>query len=174
MGTKHTYPKHTEISSPLGPLTLVADGPFLTGIFFPGHWHMPPREFFGEPVDASDGLFALTAVQLGEYFRGVRTQFTLPYRADGNDFQKRVWALLERIPYGTTVTYGELAAELGEPAMAQAVGTAVGRNPLSVVIPCHRVIGRDGSLTGYAGGLANKRTLLDLEEPATVKESRLF
>jgi len=166
--------RHTTIASPLGPLTLVADGSRLTGIFFVGHWHMPPKEFFGELAAANDELFALAAIQLDEYFRGTRTHFDLPYRADGNDFQQRVWGLLERIPYGTTVTYGELAAELGQPGMAQAVGSAVGRNPLSIVIPCHRVIARNGSLTGYAGGLANKRSLLDLEEPDTVKENRLF
>lgn len=166
--------RHTTLDSPLGPLTLVADGSWLTGIFFPNHWHMPPKEYFGDPVPPEDELFVLTAVQLGEYFRGIRTHFDLPYRADGNDFQKRVWARLEQVPFGTTVTYGDLAAELGEPAMAQAVGSAVGRNPLSIVIPCHRVVGKDGSLTGYAGGLDNKRKLLDLEEPDTVKEGRLF
>ena len=100
--------------------------------------------------------------------------FDVPFKASGNPFQQRVWARLEEIPYGETVSYGELATELGDRNLSQAVGSAVGRNPLSIVIPCHRVVGSDGKLTGYAGGLDNKRFLLDLEEPAAAKESKLF
>ncbi len=167
-------PRHSTLASPLGRLTLVADGDFLKGIFFDGHWHMPPQEFFGNPAASDDALFSLVGQQLDEYFRGARSSFEIPYRADGKDFQQRVWTRLEKIPYGTTVTYGQLAAELGDPGLAQAVGAAVGRNPISILIPCHRVVGHDGRLTGYAGGLENKRALLDLEAPECDRESRLF
>jgi methylated-DNA-[protein]-cysteine S-methyltransferase len=166
--------RHTTIVSPLGQLTLTARDGFLTGIFFEDHWHMPPSEFFGEAVLAEDPLFRQTAIELGEYLRGERTVFDLPFRASGNPFQERVWARLEQIPYGETVSYGELAAGLGDRNLSQAVGSAVGRNPLSIVIPCHRVVGHDGRLTGYAGGLDNKRFLLELEEPLAAKESKLF
>ena len=166
--------RHTIIESPLGALTLTSRDRVLSGIFYEGHWHMPPKEFFGERAAPSNRVFAPAVAQLREYLRGERTAFELEYQAQGNDFQERVWARLEHIPYGETVSYGALAAELGDPNLAQAVGSAVGRNPLSIVIPCHRVVGSDGRLTGYAGGLANKRFLLELEEPATVKESKLF
>ncbi|MBO1267975.1 methylated-DNA--[protein]-cysteine S-methyltransferase [Arthrobacter cavernae] len=166
--------RHTIIDSPLGQLTLVADGGILKGIFFEGHWHMPPPEYFGTAVPPEDPVLARAAAELDEYFHGERTGFDFPYKASGNPFQEKVWARLDLIPFGETVSYGEIAAELGDPNLAQAVGSAVGRNPLSIVVPCHRVVGRDGSLTGYAGGLENKRFLLDLEEPAAVKESKLF
>ncbi|MFH5879248.1 methylated-DNA--[protein]-cysteine S-methyltransferase [Arthrobacter sp. NA-172] len=166
--------RHTTIDSPLGQLTLTAQGDLLTGIFFEGHWHMPPPEFFGETVPAEDALFREAATELGEYLRGERTGFGVPFKASGNPFQERVWARLEHIPYGETVSYGDLATELGDRNLSQAVGSAVGRNPLSIVIPCHRVVGHDGRLTGYAGGLDNKRFLLELEEPLAAKESKLF
>jgi methylated-DNA-[protein]-cysteine S-methyltransferase len=166
--------RHTTIDSPLGQLTLTARDESLTGIFFEGHWHMPPSEFFGEGVSAEDPVFQQAARELGEYLSGERTVFDVPFQVSGNPFQQRVWARLEHIPYGETVSYGELATELGDRNLSQAVGSAVGRNPLSIIIPCHRVVGRDGRLTGYAGGLDNKRFLLDLEEPASAKESKLF
>ncbi|WP_115788395.1 methylated-DNA--[protein]-cysteine S-methyltransferase [Arthrobacter silvisoli] len=166
--------RHTIIESPLGALTLTSRDGVLSGIFYEGHWHMPPEEFFGVRADSADPVFAPAVAQLREYLAGERTTFGLEYRARGNEFQERVWARLEDIPYGATVSYGALAAALGDPNLAQAVGSAVGRNPLSIVIPCHRVVGSDGRLTGYAGGLANKRFLLELEEPAAVKESKLF
>lgn len=166
--------RHTTIESPLGQLTLTARGGLLTGIFFEGHWHMPPPEFFGGAAPAGDPLFQQIAAELGEYLAGERTVFDVPFKASGNPFQERVWARLQQIPYGETVSYGELATELGDRNLSQAVGSAVGRNPLSVVIPCHRVVGHDGRLTGYAGGLDNKRFLLELEEPAAAKESKLF
>lgn len=166
--------RHTTIDSPLGQLTLTARGGLLTGIFFEGHWHMPPSEFFGDAVPDGDPLFQQTAAELDEYLLGKRTVFGVPFKAFGNPFQERVWARLEKIPYGETVSYGELATELGDRNLSQAVGSAVGRNPLSIVIPCHRVVGHDGRLTGYAGGLDNKRFLLELEEPGAVKESKLF
>jgi len=166
--------RHTTLDSPLGQLTLTARGDFLTGIFYEGHWHMPPPDYFGEPTTIKDPVFAHTQRELEEYLNGQRTEFDVPFEARGNTFQERVWARLEHIPFGETVTYGELAAELGDPNLAQAVGSAVGRNPVSIIIPCHRVVGRKGQLTGYAGGLRNKRFLLELEEPASVREGKLF
>jgi methylated-DNA-[protein]-cysteine S-methyltransferase len=151
---------HTTIDSPIGELTLVARDGVLSGIYFPGHWHMPAPEVFGTPVE--DG-FEQAREQLGEYFAGARTEFELETTVVGEEFQRRVWALIDRIPYGRTTTYGEMAEELGDPVLAREVGSAVGRNPLSIVVPCHRVVGKDGKLTGYAGGLERKRFLLELE-----------
>ncbi len=166
--------RHTIIESPLGALTLTSRDGVLSGVFYEGHRHMPAEAFFGDRVAPGDPVFTPAVAQLREYLRGDRTAFGLEYQVSGNTFQERVWARLEDIPYGETVSYGTLAAELGDPNLAQAVGSAVGRNPLSIIIPCHRVVGSDGRLTGYAGGLANKRFLLELEEPAAVKESKLF
>lgn len=151
---------HTTIDSPIGELTLVARDGVLSGIYFPGHWHMPTSEVFGTCVE---GGFEQTREQLGEYFTGKRTEFKLATRVVGDEFQQRVWELIDRIPYGQTTTYGEMAGELGDPMRAREVGSAVGRNPLSIVTPCHRVVGKDGKLTGYAGGLERKRFLLELE-----------
>jgi methylated-DNA-[protein]-cysteine S-methyltransferase len=151
---------HTKIESPIGELTLVAMNGVLSGIYFPGHWHMPAPEVFG--THAEHG-FELAQQQLGEYFAGERTEFELATTISGEEFQRRVWKLIDRIPYGETTTYGEMAQELGDPARAREVGSAVGRNPLSIVIPCHRVVGKDGKLTGYAGGLERKRYLLEVE-----------
>jgi methylated-DNA-[protein]-cysteine S-methyltransferase len=151
---------HTVASTPLGDLTLVADDGVLTGVFFPHHWHRPDPAGFGERDDTG---FAAVLAQLEEYLAGQRTSFDLPVRADGDEFQHRVWDLIAAIPYGETASYGELARRLGDGAAAKDVGSATGRNPLSVVVPCHRVVGKDGSLTGYAGGLKRKRFLLDLE-----------
>lgn len=166
--------RHTTMDSPLGQLTLTASGKFLTGIFYEGHWHMPPPDHFGVPTGLEDPVFAHTRHELGEYLGGHRTVFNVPLQAHGNPFQEKVWARLQDIPFGETVSYGGLAVELGDPHLAQAVGSAVGRNPVSIIIPCHRVVGRKGQLTGYAGGLRNKRYLLELEEPAAVKEGKLF
>jgi methylated-DNA-[protein]-cysteine S-methyltransferase len=153
---------HATIDSPLGSLTLVSRDGVLAGLYFPGHWYPPPAGALGVPAESG---FEQVERQLGEYFAGERTEFELPTVARGDEFQRRVWELIERIPYGATITYGEMAAELGDPTLARRVGGAVGRNPLSVIVPCHRVVGRDGSLTGYAGGLERKRFLLDLEAP---------
>ncbi|MDI2035210.1 methylated-DNA--[protein]-cysteine S-methyltransferase [Paenarthrobacter nitroguajacolicus] len=166
--------RHTTLDSPLGQLTLTARGEFLTGIFYEGHWHMPPPDYFGEPTSIEDPVFARTRSELSEYLGGHRTEFHVPFETSGNPFQEKVWARLQHIPFGETVSYGELAAELGDPNLAQAVGSAVGRNPISIIIPCHRVVGRKGQLTGYAGGLPNKRFLLELEEPDSVREGKLF
>ena len=151
---------HTTIDSPIGDLTLVASDGVLSGIYFPGHWHMPALEVFGTRVESG---FEQIQQQLAEYFAGGRTEFELATSVTGEEFQRRVWELIDRIPYGQTTTYGEMAQELGDPALAREVGAAVGRNPLSIVVPCHRVVGKDGKLTGYAGGLERKRFLLELE-----------
>lgn len=151
---------HTTIDSPIGELTLVASDGVLSGIYFPGHWHMPATEVFGTRVESG---FEQAREQLIEYFAGERTEFELVTTVAGGEFQQRVWELIDRIPYGQTTTYGEMAHELGDPALAREVGAAVARNPLSIIVPCHRVVGKDGKLTGYAGGLERKRFLLELE-----------
>jgi methylated-DNA-[protein]-cysteine S-methyltransferase len=164
---------HTTVDSPVGELTLVAREGALSGLYFPGHWYLPDPTTFG--IRSGSG-FEQARQQLDEYFAGERTSFELPTSTTGNSFQQRVWKLIDAIPYGETTTYGELARELGDGSQARAVGAAVGRNPLSVIVPCHRVVGKDGTLTGYAGGLERKRFLLDLEAPAGVaaSTSRLF
>lgn len=166
--------RHATVATGLGDLTMIADGSALVAIYFPGHWHLPPESAYGELVDADDPVFAHTAQELEEYLAGERTAFDVEVRTSGDEFSERVWARLKEIPYGATTTYGAIARELGNPRLAQRVGQCVGRNPVSVIIPCHRVVGADGSLTGYAGGLDRKRRLLDLEEPADAAESRLF
>jgi methylated-DNA-[protein]-cysteine S-methyltransferase len=151
---------HTRIATPLAELTLVADEGVLCGVYYPGHWTRPDRATFGE--SSSQG-FAEVERQLREYLAGSRTVFELPTRAVGDDFQRRVWERVAAIPYGQTTTYGEIARDLGDPSLAREVGAAVGRNPLSIVVPCHRVVGKGGKLRGYAGGLERKQFLLDLE-----------
>jgi len=152
--------QHTVLATRLGQLTLVRRGDRLTGLYFPHHWHMPDRASFGPREDAG---FAEAGRQLTGYLAGTRTSFELPLEPDGTEFQLRVWELVSQIPYGQTTTYGDLARRLGGDATPQEVGAAVGRNPLCVLIPCHRVLGSTGKLTGYAGGLHRKRLLLDLE-----------
>jgi len=167
--------RHAVIDSLLGALTLVADHDALIGLYFRHHWYRPAADVFGPRVDPdSDDLLANARTQLTEYLAGDRADFDLPIRLHGNEAQHRVWHLLTTIPYGDTVTYGELAAALADGTTAQEVGQAVGRNPLSIVVPCHRVVGKNGQLTGYAGGLKRKQVLLELEEPAEVREARLF
>jgi methylated-DNA-[protein]-cysteine S-methyltransferase len=162
---------HTTIQSGLGDLTVVARGGLVTGLYFPHHWHAPDQSAFGEYADAGfDGMRR----QLDEYLGGERREFDVPVRATGSPFQEQVWELISQIPYGTTVSYGELARELGGGTMAREVGAAVGRNPVSILIPCHRVVGAGGALTGYAGGLRRKRLLLDLEQNVVGRAARLF
>ena len=151
---------HTVVATRLGDLTIVRDGELLTGVYYPHHWYKPSPASFGPRTGEG---FEQAAGQLGEYLDGTRTEFDLPLDARGSDFQRRVWELIAEIPYGQTATYGELARRLGGDANARDVGGAVGRNPLSILIPCHRVVGSTGKLTGYAGGLTRKRALLDLE-----------
>jgi methylated-DNA-[protein]-cysteine S-methyltransferase len=167
--------RHAVIDSALGELTLVGDDDALTGLYFQHHWYRPSADTFGPRVDAkSDDLFANAQTQLSDYLAGLRTDFDLPITLHGDKAQHRVWDLLTTIPYGNTVTYGELAAVLADGITAREVGQAVGHNPLSIVVPCHRVVGRNGQLTGYAGGVERKQFLLELEEPAEAREARLF
>ena len=161
----------TTTGSPIGELTLVADDRRLTGVYFSRHWYRPDPASFG--CRAQTG-FEEVRRQLDEYFAGERQSFALPIDARGDEFQCRVWELIGAIPYGQTATYGELARELGGRVLAKDVGAAVGRNPLSLIVPCHRVVGKDGRLTGYAGGLARKRFLLDLEQSAAGHPGMLF
>ncbi|MGD9484642.1 methylated-DNA--[protein]-cysteine S-methyltransferase [Streptomyces sp. TRM70308] len=151
---------HTVVDTPIGPLTLVAADGVLCGLYVHDQRHRPPQETFGVPDPAG---FAEAREQLAEYFAGERTEFTVPLALSGTPFQRTVWAALCAIPYGETVGYGELAARLGRPRAARAVGLANGRNPVSIIVPCHRVVGAGGALTGYGGGLDRKRLLLDLE-----------
>jgi methylated-DNA-[protein]-cysteine S-methyltransferase len=162
---------HTRIDSPLGELTVVADHGLVVGLYFPQHWYMPDRKSFGE---FSELGFEDVGRQLGEYFARRRRQFDLPLDPHGEDLQQRVWSLVRQVPYGETSTYGELARGLGDGTSPQEVGAAVGRNPLSVLVPCHRIVGRGGKLTGYAGGLERKRALLELEAAATEVQARLL
>jgi methylated-DNA-[protein]-cysteine S-methyltransferase len=164
-------PTHTTIASRLGDLTVVARDGAVTGLYFPHHWYLPDRASFGERNDA---WFHHVRDQLAGYLAGDRRRFDVPVRARGDEFQQRVWELISRIPYGETVSYGELARDLADGATAQQVGAAVGRNPVSILIPCHRVVGAGGKLTGYAGGLQRKRLLLDLERGVARPPSRLF
>jgi methylated-DNA-[protein]-cysteine S-methyltransferase len=169
------HDRHAVADTAIGELTLVASGDALSGVYYPQHWVRPERAALGEEVPLErDPLLLSAARQLEEYLAGRRVAFDIPTVTRGDDFQERVWALLRRIPFGQTTSYGELAAQLGGASLARMVGRAVGRNPLSIVVPCHRVIGKNGALTGYAGGLERKRFLLDLEAPAEAKAERLF
>jgi methylated-DNA-[protein]-cysteine S-methyltransferase len=154
---------HVTVPSPVGPLTIVAEGGKITGLYMDAQRHAPAPESFGLPADPAEEPFAAAAAQLQAYFDGGLTEFDLPLSPAGTEFQRRVWAGLRAIPYGETVSYGELASRLGSPAASRAVGLANGKNPIAIVVPCHRVIGSDGSLTGYGGGLDRKRFLLALE-----------
>jgi methylated-DNA-[protein]-cysteine S-methyltransferase len=159
-----TSTRHIIIESPLGPLTLVREDDGLTGLYFRGHWTRPDRSAFGPRVGQSDDHgFDEAVAQLAEYLAGRRREFDLPLIPHGSAEAHAVWRLIAEIPYGGTTTYGTLASQLGSQATPRDVGWYVAHNPLSILIPCHRVVGADGSLTGYAGGLKRKRHLLELE-----------
>ena len=150
--------RYSILPTPIGELQLTADDDgALTAVSLPGR-HPDPG-----PWERDDAHLAAARGQLTEYFAGERTAFELPLRPAGGPFQLRVWEALQAIPYGETTSYGALARALGAPGAARAVGAANGANPIAIVVPCHRVIGASGALTGYAGGLACKRALLDLE-----------
>lgn len=151
---------HTVIDSPYGPLTLVATDDVLSGLYMTEQRHRPPEETFG---DRDPAPFEEAVRQLHDYFAGERTDFDVPLCLTGTDFQRTVWAELRRIPYGERRSYGELAESIGAPAAARAVGLANGKNPIGIIVPCHRVVGANGSLTGYGGGLPRKQRLLDFE-----------
>ncbi len=149
---------HTFFDSPVGPLLLLSDGRALTGLF------MNDPSVPEESVRDDDATpFPMVKAQLTEYFAGERTEFDVPLALKGTTFQRVVWAHLRDIPYGATISYGELARRIKEPKASRAVGAANGKNPISIIVPCHRVIGASGKLTGYGGGLPNKKILLDLE-----------
>jgi methylated-DNA-[protein]-cysteine S-methyltransferase len=154
---------HGVLASPIGPLTVVATDEALCGLYFAAHKRLPDPESFGR---RSDDGFEGVRDQLAGYFAGERTTFDLDLRLLGDPFKQKVWALLREIPYGERRSYGDLARLLGDRNLAQAVGHANALNPISIVVPCHRVVAADGNLTGYAGGLERKRFLLDLEAPA--------
>jgi len=147
----------TTIPSPCGELVAISDGESITSLEFPGRGPSPA----GAKHD--DGPFRELRAQIDAYFAGERRRFELPLAAIGTPFQRAVWAALVAIPYGATTTYGELARVIGRPAAVRAVGAANGANPIAIVVPCHRVIGKDGTLTGYGGGLPRKELLLGLE-----------
>jgi len=151
-----------QLDSPLGPLLAAATSIGLAGLWFDGQAHHPGA--LDAPKDAHQPFIAMAREQLARYWRADGpARFDMPLDAQGTPFQKAVWQALLQIPSGTTSSYGEVAQRAGAPRAVRAVGAAIGRNPLSIVIPCHRVLGRDGSLTGYAGGLARKQHLLQLE-----------
>jgi methylated-DNA-[protein]-cysteine S-methyltransferase len=157
---------HTVMPSPIGPLTVVReDGALVRLAMSPAAALLPD-----ERGERSDDGFDDVVAQIGEYFAGERTAFDLSLRPAGSGFELAVWGQLTRIPYGETRSYGFVAKAVGEPGGAQAVGAANGRNPLAIVVPCHRVIGADGALVGFGGGLPRKRFLLDLEQ----RGDRLF
>ncbi len=154
----------TQFDTPLGRMLVTASGQGITGVYFVGQKYEP--EIHLDPSHDSDLAFLVVARrQIEEYFRAARTQFTVPLAPQGTPFQLRVWHALLEIPFGETRTYRDLAERLGSPSASRAVGAAIGRNPISIIVPCHRVLGTDGSLTGYAGGLDRKRALLALERP---------
>ena len=154
---------HAILPSPIGPLTLVAEAGHLTALYLDAQRHRPDEDSLGSPGDPAAAPFAAAARQLADYFARQLTEFDLPLAPAGTEFQRRVWAALQAIPYGQTWSYAQLAEKIGRASAVRAVGLANGKNPIAVVIPCHRVIGSDGSLTGYGGGLDRKRFLLDME-----------
>jgi methylated-DNA-[protein]-cysteine S-methyltransferase len=151
---------HTMVDSPVGPLTLAAVDGVLSGLYMNLQRHRPMEETFGAPDPTP---FHEVIRQLAEYFGGQRTDFDVPMTLAGTPFQRTVWAALREIPYGQTRSYGELAEQIGRPGAARAVGLANGRNPIGIIVPCHRVVGATGSLTGYGGGLERKQYLLEFE-----------
>ena len=168
--------RHGLVPTSLGELLLVADGDALTGLYFSDHKYPPNPDDIGEDLgfEPEDATFAQAARELREYLAGERREFEIAVVPRGDDFSQQVWEILLAIPYGETRTYGWIAERLGNRALAQRVGQSVGHNPVSIIIPCHRIVGADGSLTGFAGGLERKRTLLALEEPPAEEAGRLF
>jgi methylated-DNA-[protein]-cysteine S-methyltransferase len=152
--------RYTSMHSPIGELLLLGDGDALCGLYM--QEGRKPVEI-APRWERSAAPFADVQAQLREYFAGERVAFDTPLAMSGTPFERRVWRALTDIPYGETVSYGEIATRVGQPSAARAVGLANGRNPIAVIVPCHRVIGANGTLTGYGGGLERKRLLLELE-----------
>lgn len=151
--------------SPQGRMLLVADAQSLVGVYFDGQKHVPRPET-GSRQDPRHRPLREAKRQLAEYFAGERRQFALTLAAEGTPFQRSVWRAIATVGYGETISYGELARRAGCPGSARAAGAATGRNPIGIIVPCHRIVGSNGSLTGYAGGLGRKRALLALETGA--------
>lgn len=167
--------RHLMIETDLGPITLVARDEAITGLYFRHHVRRPPQATFGPEVDIpTDPLLGEAVRQLCDYLAGRRSEFDLPLAAEGGAFQHAVWDIVKSIRRGDKTTYGRIAEQLGDRRLAQKVGQAVGANPLCIFVPCHRVVGSQGSLTGYAGGLQYKRALLELEESPQTSAGRLF
>jgi methylated-DNA-[protein]-cysteine S-methyltransferase len=156
--------EHFYADSPVGDLLLLKTDGMLSGLYLPNYRH-GPKDVPGTRVYSG---FEEEVRQLHEYFAGQRTDFDLPLYLEGTPFQRSVWQMLETIPYGQTWSYKQLAEALHNPAGTRAVGAANGRNPISIIVPCHRVIGANGCLTGYGGGLSNKEFLLALESPIRI------
>ncbi|MFT3838734.1 MAG: methylated-DNA--[protein]-cysteine S-methyltransferase [Myxococcaceae bacterium] len=149
------------MTSPVGPLRLFADDEALVGVYFSKTKDEPPE---GAKQVKSHPMLDRAERELREYFAGKRKDFDVPLRPQGTDFQRQVWKQLSRIPFGERISYAELAKRIGNPKAMRAVGSANGCNPIPIIVPCHRVVGADGSLTGFGGGIANKRILLDHEQ----------
>jgi methylated-DNA-[protein]-cysteine S-methyltransferase len=160
---------YTTVDSPIGELLLTGDGHALHGLYM----QAGRRKRIDPDWKRADEPFAAVARQLAEYFAGERREFDVPLVLNGPPFQRQAWHALREIPYGETVSYGEQARRIGQPDAARAVGAANGQNPIAVIVPCHRVIGADGSLTGFGGGLERKRLLLDLEADAVSGAMRM-
>jgi methylated-DNA-[protein]-cysteine S-methyltransferase len=163
IGGKEMTTFYTFFDSPVGRLQLTSNGSSLTGLYMLEHKHGPDAAGGWQMNDNAEPL-AETARQLGDYFKGSLRTFNLPVLMHGTDFQRSVWKELSLIPFGETISYGELACRVGNANASRAVGLANGRNPISIIVPCHRVIGANGTLTGYGGGLDRKAKLLDWEK----------
>lgn len=150
----------SELDSPVGSLTLVGDGEALMGLYMHDQRHRPELP---EGAERHDRAFSEAREQLRAYFNGKLQEFDLPLHSEGTTFQRSVWRALQKIPYGVTQSYGELAQRIGKPGASRAVGLANGKNPIGIIVPCHRVIGANGTLTGYGGGLERKQWLLEHE-----------
>jgi methylated-DNA-[protein]-cysteine S-methyltransferase len=162
--------QYRTVDSPVGQLTLAGRNDRLRHLRMDDQTYEPSRAGW----EATDGSFADAAAQLEAYFAGDLVEFDLELDMVGTEFQRRVWAALLTIPYGETRSYGEIAQQVGSPGAARAVGLANGHNPIGIIVPCHRVIGANGSLTGYGGGIERKRSLLDLERKRTAPVATLF
>lgn len=151
------------LKTEIGELMLVADETSLVGLYFLGGKHVPERSAHWQAGEGH-GVIRQAVSELSEYFKGERKSFSVPVRMVGTPFQHRVWKEIARIPFGKTLTYSELAERAGHPGAVRAAGSSTGRNPLSIIVPCHRVMGKNGSLTGFAGGLERKARLLEFEK----------
>ncbi len=163
--------QYRTIDSPVGPLTLAGVEQTLMHLRMADQTHEPDRTGW---ESAPPGTFGEAVEQLDAYFAGELTEFDLDFQMQGTDFQRRVWAALQTIPYGETRSYGDIAVQIGAPGASRAVGLANGRNPLSIIVPCHRVVGSTGNLIGYGGGIDRKRILLTLERDRQPAQPALF